>query len=271
MLCTTRVLQPLCPPPHPAQNLNGNALKISPWSPERSVSYSLKPGLRYLWQRTRATYFKLIYIPKLAAGRASFIVGIAIGPFMTMILNPLDYNYRLRFRHTPPALQELEMHDHPWPSPMVMQSIAETFPELRVLKLSQNAIWCGLCNTCNVASFNVPPPSPLVYTSGKGLPSHYHQFLAPLVHLQTVHLIVGFDTDGGTSIHDANDNMWCGECDHCMSLMYADEAFRSEWVEKKKSPHPTPPSLRRVEWYFTYLGLPVESVETMITVIDDSD
>lgn len=91
------------------------------------------------------------------------------------------------------------------------------------------------------------------------------------MHLQTVHLIVGFDTDGGTSIHDANDNMWCGECDHCMSLMYADEAFRSEWVEKKKSPHPTPPSLRRVEWYFTYLGLPVESVETMITVIDDSD
>lgn len=85
-------------------------------------------------------------------------------------VDPLDYNYRLRFRHTPPALQELEMHDHPWPSPMVMQSIAETFPELRVLKLSQNAIWCGLCNTCNVASFNVPPPSPLVYTSGKGLP-----------------------------------------------------------------------------------------------------
>ncbi|KAI0916255.1 hypothetical protein AcW1_009919 [Taiwanofungus camphoratus] len=110
-------------------------------------------------------------------------------------VDPLDYNYRLRFRHTPPALQELEMHDHPWPSPMVMQSIAETFPELRVLKLSQNAIWCGLCNTCNVASFNVPPPSPLVYTSGKGLPSHYHQFLAPLVHLQTVHLI-HFEVNG---------------------------------------------------------------------------
>lgn len=205
-------------------------------------------------------------------------------------VDPLDYEYSFRFKNIPPLLHEFELHDHPLPSPLVMREIAQTFRNLHTLRLSQNSVWCGLCNTCNVASFKATPSS-ITYKNGTGLPvssfmlglsivhtnldrfleKHYSQFLAPLEQLHTVLLTVGFDTDGHTTIDTEDDSMWCGECDQCMSLMYADEAFRIEWIERKRDPQPKPPSLNRVEWRFIHLELPVPSVDTILEGLYDSD
>jgi len=186
-------------------------------------------------------------------------------------VDPVDYSYHLSFLHVPSTLRELELHDHPDPSPMVMQAIAQRFPELRVLRLWQNTIWCGLCYTCNVASFKDSPPSLIAYNNGAGLPNHYGKFLAPLKKLHTVELIVGYDKDGQFSVDAHNENLWSGECDQCMSLMYADEHFRAGWVDKKKDVQLRPPSLSRVEWRFFYLELPVPSIETILAAFYDDE
>ncbi|OBZ77493.1 hypothetical protein A0H81_01978 [Grifola frondosa] len=121
--------------------------------------------------------------------------------------------------------------------------------ELRVLKLAQERIWCGLCNICCLATFKEQPPQEIIYENYVGLPMHYGQFLADLEHLHTVCLTVGYGHGGNTSITENNENLWSGECDACMAMMYATDDFRVDWVERKKS-QPRPPSLRRVEWRF---------------------
>lgn len=97
-------------------------------------------------------------------------------------VDPLDYGYNIHFLNVPPVLCVLEIHDHPSPSPKVMQEIARTFPALRTLKLSQNAIWCGLCNTCNVASFKEAPVSPVIYKGGMGLPVSFSEIRSTSGH-----------------------------------------------------------------------------------------
>lgn len=62
----------------------------------------------------------------------------------------------------------------------------------------------------------------------------------------------------------ANDNLWSGECDRCISLMYEDVTFRTLWVARKKgiqpasldkwSPYLIPPRLEKVEWNFWKIG-----------------
>ncbi|KZT02938.1 uncharacterized protein LAESUDRAFT_791098, partial [Laetiporus sulphureus 93-53] len=130
------------------------------------------------------------------------------------------------------------------------------FPELRVLRLSQKSIYCSLCNTCNVPAFKEEPPSLIVYTGGIGLPIHYNRFWAMLEHLHTVRITVGYEKDDDSQINKANENLWCSECDHCMAVMYADEGFRLDWVERKKNAQLRPLALQRVEWRFVYVEVP---------------
>ena len=73
-------------------------------------------------------------------------------------------------RHIASQLQELEIHDISWPSPMVVRLIAVAFPGLRTFKLSQDLIWCNLCNICRFSTFRDHPPEEIVYDKTVGLP-----------------------------------------------------------------------------------------------------
>ena len=69
-----------------------------------------------------------------------------------------------------------------------------------------------------------------------------------------------------TSNTNVNPNLWSGECDVCMVMLYEDDAFREEWVARKrhvglacdgdsddgqpKDVRP-PKKLRRVEYRFS--------------------
>ena len=76
------------------------------------------------------------------------------------------------------------------------------------------------------------------------------------------------DTDQETtpaSNTKVNPNLWSGECDTCMVMMYDDDAFREKWVAWKRrvglacgvgdndggKKNLRPPKLRRVEYRFS--------------------
>ena len=76
------------------------------------------------------------------------------------------------------------------------------------------------------------------------------------------------DTDQETtpaSNTNVNPNLWSGECDTCMVMMYDDDAFREKWVAWKRrvglacgdgdndggQKNLRPPKLRRVEYRFS--------------------
>lgn len=67
------------------------------------------------------------------------------------------------------GIHDLEVGGCIWPGPTCIRSITDAFPELRVLRMSQNTTWCNLCNTCGVSAFADDPP-PLFYKGGYGLP-----------------------------------------------------------------------------------------------------
>ncbi|KAI0659175.1 hypothetical protein C8Q70DRAFT_916332 [Cubamyces menziesii] len=166
--------------------------------------------------------------------------------------DPAQSNAMLLMRFDHPRLiasrlQELEVHDMSWPSPMIMGLVSDAFPGLRVLKLSQDLIWCSLCNTCCFPTFMDHPPQRIVYEKGLGLPIHYARYLAPLVHLHTICITVSYDLGGLLSLSQGNDTLWCGECDACMDMMFYDVNFKDQWVERKKTMD-RPPALKRVEW-----------------------
>ena len=89
--------------------------------------------------------------------------------------DPIQSNGMLLLRFDYPRniaahIQELELFDISWPSPGTLQIMAQAFPGLRSLKLSQDLIWCGLCNICRFATFKDPPPPEIVYDKIVGLP-----------------------------------------------------------------------------------------------------
>ncbi|KAF5390980.1 hypothetical protein D9757_004003 [Collybiopsis confluens] len=148
---------------------------------------------------------------------------------------------------------EADIRDIAWPSPMFIVPISTSFPNLRILRLRQVRVWCGLCNTCNIPKFEYPGPKYVRYEGGYGLPSHYTTALASLVNLEAVYLTVGMLQTGGSTLgneEDENPHLWSGECDRCMEIMYADESFKIKWLAKKTSVNPRPPRLSLVEWYF---------------------
>ncbi|KAI0635130.1 hypothetical protein C8Q77DRAFT_1277865 [Trametes polyzona] len=187
----------------------------------------------------------------------------------TMLLMRFDHP-----RNIASQLQELELNDLSWPSPMTMRLISEAFPSLRVLKLTQDLIWCSLCNICRFATFKDHPPPEMVYEKVVGLPKYYAVYLMPLTQLHTVELTVSYGLEGQTSL-SKNNNMWTGECDACMDMMFTSwDGFREEWVEQKKSLE-RPPALKRVVWHFRYkqapdLIAPLEEVEGNESPSDES-
>lgn len=81
--------------------------------------------------------------------------------------NPTD---RLPFTNVSSSITELDIRGLPWPSPLVFHNIGELLPELKILRMQQHKIWCGLCHTCSVVRFRSPGPKSVVYEGGLGLP-----------------------------------------------------------------------------------------------------
>ncbi|KAJ7705500.1 hypothetical protein B0H17DRAFT_919910 [Mycena rosella] len=172
---------------------------------------------------------------------------------------------RLPFINIPPSVMEVDLRDLTWPSPFVFQAITATFPDLRTLRLSQRRVWCGLCHTCSTVKFVEPVPSKLVYKEGFGLPIHYARALAPMRYLHTVRITIPYTN--GTSIRlnpdDPAKDMWSGECEDCVRIMYADADFLERWIARKGGTflsnlpgkdaerlYIKPPALETVEWTF---------------------
>ncbi|GLB40976.1 hypothetical protein LshimejAT787_0901910 [Lyophyllum shimeji] len=169
---------------------------------------------------------------------------------------------RLPFAHVASSVIELEVRGLPWPSPLTFCNIHHIFPDLNVLRLQQERIWCGLCHTCSVARFRSPGPGKIVYEAGVGLPMHYAQTFSALQRLHTVFITIPDFGGGSTTLKEGgefNKYLWAGECDRCMEVMYEDDAFRDSWVARKKGLSCTdkdsakavyvpPPALKRVEW-----------------------
>ncbi|KAH9475872.1 hypothetical protein JR316_0011432 [Psilocybe cubensis] len=153
------------------------------------------------------------------------------------------------------------------PSPMLLMALVSPFRDLVTLKLDFLRIWCGLCHTCILVRLPSPSPAIISYSNGLGLPYHYSRVLFPLQSLKEVFIRLP-DFGPGlpiTGLSDkVNDNLWSGECDRCMSLMYEDESFRTVWVARKNgiqpgdldkwSPYLIPPRLEKVEWKFWRVG-----------------
>jgi len=81
--------------------------------------------------------------------------------------DPID---RLPFTHVPSTVTELDIRGLPWPSPLIFHNVGKILPNLEVLRLRQQRIWCGLCYTCSVARFQAPGPERITYDGGLGLP-----------------------------------------------------------------------------------------------------
>ncbi|KAG5635492.1 hypothetical protein H0H81_011047 [Sphagnurus paluster] len=168
---------------------------------------------------------------------------------------------RLPFTHIPSFVTELDIRGLPWPSPMVFHNIESILPNLKILRLRQQRIWCGLCHTCSVARFKEPGPERIIYEGGGGLPIHYARALRSLQHLRTVSITIADFGSGKMTVGQGDEHnryLWSGECDRCMEIMYDDDDFRDRYVARKKGvangdighAYVPPPGLNRVEWHF---------------------
>ncbi|KAJ7845461.1 hypothetical protein B0H13DRAFT_119323 [Mycena leptocephala] len=183
----------------------------------------------------------------------------------TIRLDSSSISYRDFPFHVSASVTELDLRGMSWPSPYIFQTVAATFPQLITLQFSQSRIWCGLCHTCSRVKFAEPVPPKLVYREGLGLPIHYARALSPLQHLRTVSIVVPYSR--GTHIllnpSDPARDLWAGECDRCVGIMYDDDNFRERWIARKKGIllsdsgaldserlYIKPPALETVEWTF---------------------
>ncbi|KAF8066693.1 hypothetical protein FPV67DRAFT_1416680 [Lyophyllum atratum] len=187
-----------------------------------------------------------------------------LSPSMMPHYGSKDPADRLPFTNVSSSVTELDIRGLPWPSPMVFHNIHNILPDLNILRLRQERIWCGLCHTCSVARFTSPGPEEIIYKGGGGLPMHYARAFGSLQHLHTVTITIADFGGGKTTLQDGEEHnpyLWAGECDRCMEIMYEDDVFRDEWVARKKGlastdkePHRStyvaPPALKRVEWRF---------------------
>ncbi|KAF8178920.1 hypothetical protein BJ912DRAFT_855873 [Pholiota molesta] len=161
-------------------------------------------------------------------------------------------------------VKELDIRGVRYPSPMILQGFTAPLQHLVTLKLESLRTWCGLCHTCALVRFPSPNPAGLLYEGGLGLSVHYARALFPLKYLEEVIFTLPDIGDGlpspGFSLQ-SDENMWTGECDRCMVLMYDDMAFKKEWMSRKRGIilddriHPQsvyikPPSLQKVQWTF---------------------
>ncbi|KAJ7318979.1 hypothetical protein DFH08DRAFT_714274, partial [Mycena albidolilacea] len=175
--------------------------------------------------------------------------------------------YRLPFIHTS-IVAGLKLRGTIWPFFAFRHNLA--FP-LRFP--SQPTIWCGLCNTCCRVRFTGIVPPKLVYANGWGFAGkiNYARTLSTLPHLHTVRIVLLY-SPRGTHISldpaappDPNAELWVGECERCVGVMYEGPAFRTRYIARKQGvllPNLTPsaagadrlyrdpPALERGEWVF---------------------
>ncbi|KAJ7267317.1 hypothetical protein C8J57DRAFT_363564, partial [Mycena rebaudengoi] len=167
------------------------------------------------------------------------------------------------FTHVPPTVAALAVYGLSWPSPFLFQTLAAAFPALRALRLGQRKVWCGLCHTCCAVRLCEPVLDALVYGDGLGLPIHYARALSPLQHLHTVSISVPVWPGANVRLDPADPakDLWSGECDRCVGIMYDDATFRARWTARKRGVlsadagerdrvYIKPPALSRVEWLF---------------------
>ncbi|KAJ6466795.1 hypothetical protein C8R45DRAFT_838729, partial [Mycena sanguinolenta] len=144
--------------------------------------------------------------------------------------------HKFPFGNVPSTVTDLELRGMNWPSPYVFHAVTEAFPQLQSLRLSQPKTWCGLCHTCSKVKFAGVVPPKLVYGGGLGLPIHYARALSPLQHLRSVSIAVPYSR--GIHIHldpsDSGRDLWSGECDRCVGIMYEDDTFRERWTARKR-------------------------------------
>ncbi|KZS89165.1 hypothetical protein SISNIDRAFT_417287 [Sistotremastrum niveocremeum HHB9708] len=166
------------------------------------------------------------------------------------------------FNQLPTYLVELEFRNITWPDYFAVKLISERFPLLRVLKLNQMNVWCGLCNTCSHVSLRDPFPEIISYDDGHGLPSSWSRLLSKLEKLEYVEISVPV-SEGKIPYTVASKFQWSGECEWCMKLTEGDEDAQKRWVDKKNE-SPGPPSLRRVDWVMKHneLGFGIDSARS---------
>ena len=63
------------------------------------------------------------------------------------------------------SIHELELFYDYRPTPYLMLQIENLFPELRILRVSGNMAWCGLCHLCYPVFLGKPPQSNLMRNS----------------------------------------------------------------------------------------------------------
>ncbi|KAF9004578.1 hypothetical protein BDQ17DRAFT_1424428 [Cyathus striatus] len=184
-------------------------------------------------------------------------------------ISPEDPPERIPFTNPSCHVVEFDIRGLSWPSPHAFKLVSYTLQDLKIFRMRQRRIWCGLCHTCCEPRFLPPGPDKIAYTDGLGLPIHYAQALSQLKHLEEVYITVPDAGKGKTLLADnGNPHMWAGECDRCMEIMYEDNTFREKWVSRKRgigtgesadgTVYIRPPSLRRVEWHFLK-SAPVEA------------
>ncbi|KAF9481732.1 hypothetical protein BDN70DRAFT_802741 [Pholiota conissans] len=161
-------------------------------------------------------------------------------------------------------IKELDIRGVRYPSPMILQAFTNPLQHLVILKLESLRTWCGLCHTCTLVRFPSPKPAGFLYEGGLGLSVHYARSLFSLNYLEEVIFTlpdVGFGLPSPDFPSDSDENnMWTGECDRCIALMYDDSTFRKGWMARKRGVdvegvHPRsiyqkPPSLKKVQWNF---------------------
>ncbi|EDQ99923.1 uncharacterized protein LACBIDRAFT_334625 [Laccaria bicolor S238N-H82] len=164
----------------------------------------------------------------------------------------------LPFLHLASTVEHFDLRGHTSPKPETIQCIANTpgFGCLKTLKMVRDTVWCELCQLCRLVRFE-DRPTGVVYEGGLGLPIDYAHVLAPFEYLEEVVIIIpshGFgnttwgsnaDSDSGpnadtnpqtttTSNPKVNPNLWSGECDTCMVMMYCDDVFLDEGEEEEE-------------------------------------
>ncbi|KAF5381624.1 hypothetical protein D9615_005401 [Tricholomella constricta] len=121
---------------------------------------------------------------------------------------------------------------------------------------------------CPAEPFRLAAPTTndmkLVYEGGGGLPIHYARAFGSLQHLHSIFITIPDFGGGKTTLRndqEHNKDLWAGECDRCMEIMYEDGDFRDRYVARKQglpttdkdfggSVYVAPPALKRVEWTF---------------------
>jgi len=86
-------------------------------------------------------------------------------------------------------IEHLVLHGIDWLDPFVMWAISERFPNLRSLQFRQPQVWCGVCNTTGMPSFEENPMR-IIYDDGNGLPVRFYiQLLSNVIEASVGRLL----------------------------------------------------------------------------------